>query len=345
MESADFTLNDGSLPMLRAETRPAVTLNWQEEMQRALRNGRELLDFCDLSPAALDFDPEPDFPCRVPRPWAARIRKGDPRDPLLLQVLPRKCERSVVPGFGTDPTGDLHALAGPGLLHKYRSRCLLVTTAACAVHCRYCFRRHFPYAEQTTPWPDLGACLQAHPDIREVILSGGDPLMLPTARLQRLAKVLEDWPQVQTLRLHTRMPVVLPARVDSELVDFLRQLPQQVVVVLHVNHARELDEETAAALAALRRAGVHLLNQAVLLRGVNDSTDSQRELCEALFTQGVLPYYLHLLDPVAGAAHFAIDTATALAMHAALRAVLPGYLVPRLAQEKPGEAAKRVLAG
>lgn len=345
MESADFTLNDGALPMSRPEMPPAPALNWQQEMQQALRNGRELLEFCHLSPTALDFDPDPDFPCRVPRPWAARIRKGDPRDPLLLQVLPRICEQETVPGFGTDPTGDLRALAGPGLLHKYRSRCLLVTTAACAVHCRYCFRRHFPYGEQATPWPDLGTHLAAHPEIREVILSGGDPLMLPTARLQRLAAMLGQQPQVRTLRIHTRMPVVLPARVDAELLDFFRRLPLQVVMVLHVNHAQELDQTTATTLAALREAGVHLLNQAVLLRAVNDRTDSQQALAETLFSQGVLPYYLHLLDPVAGAAHFTVDTASALALHAELRRALPGYLVPRLAQEKPGEAAKRVLAG
>ncbi len=318
---------------------------WQQEMRQALRSTRDLLAFCGLDENALDADIEPDFPCRVPRPWAARIRRGDPADPLLLQVLPRRLEGQVVPGFVADPTGDLQARAAPGLLQKYRGRCLLVTTAACAIHCRYCFRRHFPYTEETASWTALEAYLNQHPEIGEVILSGGDPLMLPTGRLKGLAAVLRRQPRVRTLRIHTRMPVVLPARVDEHLLAWLEQLPQPVVMVLHVNHARELDDETAETLADLRRAGVHLLNQAVLLRGVNDSTDSQRQLCEALFTQGVLPYYLHLLDPVAGAAHHAVSEAEALALHQGLRQSLPGYLVPRLAQECPGEAAKRVLAG
>ncbi len=318
---------------------------WQEEMRQALRTGRALLDFCGLSPETLDLDSRPDFPCRVPRPWAARIRPGDPEDPLLLQVLPRLREREQVPGFVTDPTADLAALRGPGLLQKYRGRCLVVATSACAVHCRYCFRRHFPYGDQQEPWQALRAALQRDSDIREVILSGGDPLMLPTHRLERLGELLADHPRVKTLRFHTRMPVVLPQRVDGPLLDWLARQPTRLVMVLHVNHAQELDQATFRALDELRRAGVHLLNQAVLLEGVNADTDSLQALCETLFTQGVLPYYLHLLDPVAGAAHFLVGDEQALALHRDLRARLPGYLVPRLARERPGEAAKLVLAG
>ena len=317
--------------------------HWQQALRHSLKNVGELLRFCQVPADALDVDVAPEFPLRVTRVWAARIRKGDVRDPLLRQVLPLADERLAVAGFVADPTGDCQALAASGLLHKYRGRCLVVSTAACAIHCRYCFRRHFPYGEQRLDSGKLAAYLRQRPEVAEVILSGGDPLMLTDDRLRALTAVLPD--AVHTLRIHTRMPVVLPARVDAGLLEWLAGLPQQVVLVLHVNHARELDGETARALQALRQAGVHLLNQAVLLRGVNDSAARLRSLMEALFSQGVLPYYLHLLDPVAGAAHFQVPEAEALALHRQLRAVLPGYLVPRLAREYPGEAAKRVLAG
>ncbi len=333
-------MNSISLPMPAREEAP-----WQEEMRHALRTGRELLDFCGLAPDVMDLDAQPDFPCRIPRPWAARIRPGDPEDPLLLQVLPRLRERERVPGFVTDPTADLAALRGAGLLQKYQGRCLVVATSACAIHCRYCFRRHFPYGEQQDPWQALRKVLQADTGIREVILSGGDPLMLTTRRLEMLGDLLAGFPRVKTLRFHTRMPVVLPQRVDGPLLGWLRRLPQRLVMVLHVNHAQELDDATAHALRQLRQVGVQLLNQAVLLEGVNADTDSLQALCETLFTQGVLPYYLHLLDPVAGAAHFQVEDVRALRLHRQLRARLPGYLVPRLAREQPGEPAKRVLAG
>jgi EF-P beta-lysylation protein EpmB len=289
------------------------------------------------------------FPLRVPPGYLARIRHGDPDDPLLRQVLPLGAELDETPGYVTDPVGDLQSLAGTGVLHKYHGRALLVTTGACAIHCRYCFRREFPYAEQHAGAQQFAgalALIREDASITEVLLSGGDPLTLGNRRLGQLLGDLEQIPHLQRVRVHTRLPVVLPERIDAGFIAMwgaVRRL--QRIVVIHANHAQELAgaADVHTALAALRDCGTTLLNQSVLLRGVNDSTAALEALSLALFEAGVLPYYLHLLDPVRGAAHFDVPVAEAQALHAALTARLPGYLVPRLVREVAGAPAKTML--
>lgn len=287
------------------------------------------------------------FPLRVPRGFVARMRHGDPADPLLRQVLPLDLETLAVEGFGLDAVGDAAARSGRGVLQKYQGRALLVATGSCAVHCRYCFRRHYPYGEDSAAanaWQAALDTIGADPSVDEVILSGGDPLSLSTAKLRELGERLLALPQVRRLRIHSRLPVVLPERVDAELLDWLAALPLQKVMVIHANHAREFDASVAQSLAGLRGAGLTVLNQAVLLRGINDSVEDQVELAEASFASGALPYYLHQLDRVAGAAHFEVPDADSLAIESALRKLLPGYLVPRLVREVAGAASKLPLS-
>ena len=318
---------------------------WQRALARAISDPRELLRRLALDPAAVDLSAaDSGFPLRVPESYVRRMQPGDPDDPLLRQVLPVATERRVAAGYSADPVGDLASAVRPGLLHKYAGRVLLVATGACAVHCRYCFRRHFPYSGETARGKRLQAALdyiRADPSIREVILSGGDPLSLSDERLAELTAALAEIPHVEILRVHTRTPVVLPERVDGDLLAWLSGWPRTRVVVLHANHAREIDAQVAEAARALAGAGARLLNQAVLLRGVNDSVGALEALSRRLFTAGVLPYYLHLLDPVAGASHFEVPERTARRLIEVLAARLPGYLVPRLAQEVPGATSKR----
>jgi EF-P beta-lysylation protein EpmB len=274
------------------------------------------------------------------------MRHGDRHDPLLRQVLPLDDELRTVPGFGLDAVGDGAARVARGVIHKYEGRALLVATGSCAINCRYCFRRHFPYAEETAAasgWAAAIEAIAADASVSEVILSGGDPLALATHKLAELTDRLRVIPHVRRLRIHTRLPVVLPERVDDALLAWLSTLPWPVVVVVHANHGNEFDADVDAAMGALRAVGATLLNQAVLLAGVNDSADALATLCERGFEAGVLPYYLHQLDRVAGTAHFEVDDARARALHAALVARLPGYLVPRLVREVAGDASKRAL--
>jgi EF-P beta-lysylation protein EpmB len=323
----------------------AAPARWQRLWRDAVRDPRELLALVGLPALAgrVSEAAAAQFPLRVPRGFVARMRPGDPADPLLRQVLPLDDEDRIVPGFVLDAVGDRDARGGTGIVHKYEGRALLVATGSCAIHCRYCFRRHFPYGEETAAagqWREALAYLAADPGLSEVLLSGGDPLSLATPKLAEFTGALAGLPHVRRLRLHTRLPVVLPERVDDALLAWLSALPQQRVVVIHANHANEIDDRVARALAELRRAGATLLNQAVLLRGVNDGVEAQAALSERLFEAGVLPYYLHQLDRVAGTAHFEVPDAEALALHAALAARLPGYLVPRLVREVAGAPAK-----
>ena len=321
---------------------------WQQALQDAVSDPAELLGLLRLGPEWL----EPAraaarrFPLRVPRGFVDRMHRGDPRDPLLLQVLPLGAELDEVPGYVTDPVGDLAAKAGPGLLHKYQGRALLVTTGACAIHCRYCFRRHFPYDDENASRagfaPALGA-IRADTSIGEVILSGGDPLTLNDRRLTLLWEGLAAIPHVRRVRIHTRLPVVLPERIDGAFLEAWSAVPLQKVVVVHANHANEIDRTVRVAIAGLRAADTTVLNQTVLLRGINDRVTDLMALSEALFEAGALPYYLHLLDRVAGAAHFDTPAATARRLVADLATHLPGYLVPRLVREEPGAPAKTVL--
>ncbi len=313
---------------------------WQRALAQCYRDAAALLRDLGIAPQDLALaQGAANFPLRVPRSYARRMRRGDPRDPLLRQVLPLAAEDRPAPGFVADPVGDTAALAAPGLLHKYHGRALLLVSGACAVHCRYCFRRHFPYSEaggRAGEWAEALDRVATDERIREVILSGGDPLAVSDTRLAALVHDLEAVPHVRRLRIHTRLPVVLPCRIDDALLAWLGRTRLQVVVVIHANHGNEIDDEVTAALARLQGTGATLLNQSVLLRGVNDDAAVLAALCEQLFDAGVLPYYLHLLDRVQGAAHFEVPEAEALAIHRELLTRLPGYLVPRLVREKAG---------
>ncbi|MEO7062817.1 MAG: EF-P beta-lysylation protein EpmB [Dokdonella sp.] len=330
------------IPVNRAPAQPA---RWQQLWRDAVSDPHELLGLLDLSPHSAALLPATDtgFALRVPRGFIARMRRGDPTDPLLLQVLPRAAEIVDVPGFSHDAVGDIAARATHGVLHKYRGRALLIATGSCAINCRYCFRRHFPYAEETAAanhWQQALAYLRSDDSISEVILSGGDPLALATAKLAELTDALVTIPHIRRLRIHTRLPIVLPERIDAEFSSWLGALRLQRVVVLHANHPNEIDSAVLDACARLRDAGATLLNQAVLLRAINDSAETLCVLSERLFDAGVLPYYLHQLDRVAGAAHFEVDDEQALVLLRAMRERLPGYLIPRLVREVAGAPYK-----
>jgi EF-P beta-lysylation protein EpmB len=323
-------------------------VHWRTELARAYTDVRGLLAALALTPGQVpDLDPNPGaFRLLVPRGFAALMTPGDPHDPLLRQVLPLGAESLAVAGYGADPLGDGAATRLPGLIQKYRGRALLMTHGACAVHCRYCFRRHYPYAQGGGHSARIEGALDAiaaDPGIGELILSGGDPLMLDDAALAGLFGRLGAVPHLRRLRLHTRLPVVLPERVDEGLCALLGAAPRPTVLVIHANHPRELGGRVPVALARLAATGITLLNQGVLLAGVNDDADTLALLSERLFELGVLPYYLHQLDPVQGAAHFAVPDRRARALHAGLRERLPGYLVPRLVREVAGDPAKRPL--
>lgn len=332
-----------------AQTSPLIQPEaWQRDLREAYRRPADLLTALGL-PAdlhAADRHAEARFPFRVPRPFAARMRHGDPADPLLLQVLPQHAEGLASPLFVADPVGDLAAERAPALLQKYEGRALLLITGACAVNCRYCFRQHFPYAGKLgeDELEQALAALAADPSVHEIILSGGDPLTLRDDALAGLVTRLARIPHLRRLRVHTRLPVVIPNRVTDGLLALITHTRLKPVVVLHVNHAREIDASLAAAARRFVEARVPLLNQSVLLAGINDDLTALAELSEALFDASILPYYLHRLDRVAGAAHFEVPARRARALAAALRAHLPGFLVPRFVQEVPGAPAKLPLA-
>ena len=340
-----FPVADAKLDIVPPAGRHDKPPRWREELASAVTDPEELRRRLGLPETLLPGMRRAArlFPLRVPEAWIARIRPGDPADPLLRQVLPLDREAEARPGFGPDPVGDLSARIGSGILQKYAGRALLIATGACAVHCRYCFRRQFPYAAETASRARFRNALEAlgkRPDIREVILSGGDPLSLSDDRLAELVAGLEAIPSIRRLRIHTRLPVAVPSRVDERLLNWLGATRMDVVVVLHVNHPRELDGPTREAIAGLRGSGAVLLNQAVLLAGVNDSEDALLDLSEALFDCRVMPYYLHMLDPVEGAAHFFVPSERAVSLHAALMRRLPGFLVPRLVRELAGTPHK-----
>ncbi len=326
---------------------------WRSELRQAIRSSAELLAFVGVSDAdelaASDFPTmaSSDFPTMVPRGFAARMQPGNRQDPLLRQVLAVSAEQQDVAGFVADPLQENTSFSStPGLIHKYKGRALLITNGACAINCRYCFRRHFPYAEHR-PSQLQGALdtVAADASIEEIILSGGDPLLLDDDALGRLVDQLADIDHLQRLRIHSRIPVVLPERVTEALLRLLQNCRLRCVMVIHANHGNELDDTTARALSQIAASGTWLLNQTVLLRGVNDSAASQIALAKALFSQGVQPYYLHMPDRVAGTAHFYVDDAAALTVYRDMQANLPGYLLPKLVREVPGDAAKRIVSG
>jgi EF-P beta-lysylation protein EpmB len=280
---------------------------------------------------------------RVPQAFVDRMRHNDWDDPLLQQVLPARLEANNTPGFATDPVGDQAAKVARGLLHKYQGRALLISTGACAVHCRYCFRQHFPYSSEHASGAfsqDAIDHIANTPSIEEVILSGGDPLMLATDRLRALTDQLATIGHIKRLRIHTRLPIVLPDRITPSLMEWLSKLPWPVVMVVHANHAQEFDRTVDEALARIATTGTTLFNQAVLLRGINDSIEALVDLMERSFAAGALPYYLHRLDRVDGAAHFDVSAADGLALMEALRCRLSGYLVPKFVEEVAGRPYK-----
>ncbi len=320
--------------------------SWQQILSQGFSSAHELLSFLELSADAGSPGAEKQFKTRVPRGFAARMQVGNRHDPLLLQVLAVQDELHSTSGFVEDPLDEAASNAIPGLIHKYHGRVLLTVTGACAINCRYCFRRHFPYQDNNpgrSGWQPVLDYIAADTNIHEVILSGGDPLLATDAVLAPLLAQLSSIPHLTTLRLHTRIPVVLPERVNDALIDMLQGNRLQTVVVLHSNHAHELDEQVARVCARLRDAGFHMLNQSVLLAGVNDDADVLAALSKRLFACGVLPYYLHLLDKVQGAAHFDVSMNDALAIYSQLQALLPGYLVPRLAREEAGRRHKTLV--
>jgi L-lysine 2,3-aminomutase len=336
------------LPSVGAEIQNSPP-SWQRLLNEAIRDPAELCRVLRLSDAdaAAAVRAAADFTLFAPRGYVARMRPGDRHDPLLLQVLPLAAELADSPSFMPDPVGDQQAEKAPGLLHKYRGRVLLITTGACAIHCRYCFRRHFPYSDaphSLADWQPALDQIAADMSIEEVILSGGDPLMLVDPWLSRLAQRLSEIGHVRRLRLHTRLPIVLPERVGQELLDWLcgtRLLP---VVVVHANHPAEICPPVAAALTRLVDAGIMVLNQSVLLRRVNDNADVLADLCRRLVELRVAPYYLHQLDRVRGAAHFEVEEETGRRLIDELRRRLPGYAVPRYVRETPGGECKEPLA-
>ncbi len=336
------TIIKQSAILARSDRQPKQSA-WRDELRQAFRRPEALLDFLGLpTPSRADGD-TPAFPMLVPQAYARRMQPGDANDPLLRQVLPDPSENDSVAGFVSDPVGDSASRRERGLLHKYAGRVLIITTGACAVHCRYCFRQTFPYASNHADIDRDRSTLDyiaARNDIEEVILSGGDPLMLDTSRLASFTDQLRAIPHIQRLRLHTRLPVVLPSRVDQDLCDWIGGLPWPVVIVIHANHAAEFDSDVDQAIQRLRQSGALLFNQAVLLAGVNDSETILSQLMRRSFDAGVVPYYLHLLDRVSGAARFEADRQKAVELIDLLRVKLSGYLVPRLVREQAGAPYK-----
>ena len=335
--------------MIAQAMTPLHRRGWRAVLADVVTDPKELYALLDL-PAPRRFitdDSQTPFRLRVPRGYIARMQVGDPTDPLLRQVLPIPAEATQVSGYSFDPLREMNTQTNPGLLSKYRGRVLLVMTGACAIHCRYCFRRHFPYGESSIGQRHLTeviAALEADKSITEVILSGGDPLTLDDSYLGEFVQRLEEIPHLARLRIHTRLPIVIPERVDDKLLSWLSATRLNTVVVLHVNHANELTDDVAHALSTLRQSGTTLLNQSVLLKGVNDNAAVLKDLSNRLFDANVLPYYLHMLDTVQGAAHFEVGEALARRLIEQIRAELPGYLVPRLAREIAMQPFKTVLA-
>lgn len=322
------------------------SLNWQKILSQGFTSATELLKFLELPVERANILAEQQFSSRIPLGFAQRMRKGNPFDPLLLQVLAVDQELDLVAGYTKDPVHESQTNVMRGLIHKYHGRVLLTLTGACAINCRYCFRRHFPYQENNpgrSGWKEVADYIAKDCSISEVILSGGDPLLAADAVLSEVLQLIEAIPHVHTVRIHTRFPVVLPERINPAFIEVLNASRLNKVIVLHCNHAQELDKQVQAACEDLKQAGCHLLNQSVLLSGINDNAQTLAELSQALFSFGVLPYYLHVMDKVSGAAHFDMAFTKAQQIYQELQTLLPGYLVPRLVREEPGKLSKTQL--
>ena len=321
---------------------------WRSEMASAIRDVDDLWDTLalplEMLPAAREQSKA--FPLMVTRPFLGRMKRGDLNDPLLRQVMPLAQEGAVITGYGPDPVGESLVHDEPGLLRKYQGRALLICTGSCAVHCRYCFRRHFPYDQRPRGkrwWSSACERIAEDSSIDEVILSGGDPFVLPDNELQALVTDLAQIPHVERLRVHTRLPIMIPQRIDEALLSWMAQTRLKVIVVIHANHAQEFDDEVVESLKRLAMTGVHLFNQSVLMKDINDSAEALLALSKRLLSSSVMPYYLHALDPVQGAAHFAVSDERACVIMDELHRRASGYLIPRLVREVPGEVGKRWL--
>lgn len=323
--------------------------SWQQVLAESITDPEQLMASLGLNTTQHAINPTvlKQFSCRVPQPYFNRIEKNNPDDPLLKQVLPINQELEQTPGYSIDPLAEIQASPADGFLHKYHGRVLVPLTGACAINCRYCFRRHFDYGQHSlspTRWQNLLDYLQDNPEISEVIFSGGDPLIIKDPNLQKLIDQISALPQISTLRLHTRLPIVIPQRITHHLINMLHQCRLNIVMVVHCNHANEIDDLVTQTMLKLKATGVTLLNQSVLLNDINDDAHSLIQLSHRLFSAGILPYYIHLLDKVQGAAHFDVKPEKALNLIESIRSKLPGYLVPRLAQEVPNQSSKQVIA-
>ncbi|MCK9503208.1 MAG: EF-P beta-lysylation protein EpmB [Porticoccaceae bacterium] len=321
---------------------------WKMELRNAVTSSGELLKLLDLdtSPLADAVTAKSPFPLRAPLSFVARMEKGNPDDPLLKQVLPLISEEVPVPGFSADPLMENAYNPTPGIIHKYQGRVLLISTPVCAINCRYCFRRHFPYGDNNPgkrQWLESLDYIRGDTSIREVILSGGDPLATDDEHLSWLVGQLDAIPQLKRLRIHSRLPVVIPSRINDDCLAWMLKSRLKLSMVVHINHGNEINHEVSAAIARLRTQGIMVFNQSVLLKGINDNTETLIELSEKLFDAGIVPYYLHTLDPVAGAGHFHCDTPAALTLYRELQRQLPGYLLPKLVRDVPGTSSKLII--
>lgn len=319
---------------------------WQSDLATAFSNPVDLLRYLNIDTALYSLGAQENFAIRVPLGYAACMEKGNINDPLLRQVLPIKEELNSPPDYHQDPVGDLAALKENCIIHKYHGRVLFISSGGCAINCRYCFRRNFPYADvQMNKQKEAAAFnyISNNTSINEIIFSGGDPLLLSNQRLKELINKFSAIPHITRIRIHTRIPIVLPSRLNTDLVAILGNAPLPIIIVTHCNHSNELSQQVTRACLSLRQENITLLNQSVLLRDINDSFLTLHQLSEQLFKSGILPYYLHLLDKARGTAHFAVKQSEALKIHKQLQGALPGYLVPKLVSEHQGEAAKTLL--
>ncbi|MGE4349452.1 MAG: EF-P beta-lysylation protein EpmB [Candidatus Berkiella sp.] len=316
---------------------------WQQSVKQLITCPTALLQFLELQPSQLAWQIDKHFPLRVSISFAAKMQKANPHDPLLRQVLSSQEESLPTHNYTKDPLQEKAVNPIPGVLHKFKSRVLLTLTQSCPIHCRYCFRRYFPYEANrisTKTWPAIKAYLQADPSIQEIVLSGGDPLMLPDERIGEFLAYLEDVQHIKIIRFHTRFPIIIPERITPDFVNMLNQSRFKKIMIYHVNHAQELCATIKAGVSLLQQAQIPILNQSVLLKDVNDKAQTLIDLSWQLFEHGILPYYIHLLDAVEGTGHFAVDKREAFVLEQSLRHHLPGYLVPKFVKEVPGEPAK-----
>jgi EF-P beta-lysylation protein EpmB len=320
---------------------------WQQELADGFSNIDEICKYLNIpladNKATLSAI---NFPFRVPREFVDRMEKGNLNDPLLKQILPTVDEHIATPDFTHDPVGDLQSMTETGVIHKYQGRVLLITTGSCAINCRYCFRRNFPYGDfqlSSSKYIKAINYIESHQDISEVILSGGDPLLLNDQKLIGLIQKIESIPHIKRIRIHSRIPIVLPSRITTELCEYLLAVKKDIILVVHANHANELNDKVKFACKQLKSANITLLNQAVLLKGINNTVERLSTLHEKLFTFNIMPYYLHLLDKAAGTVHFEVSEDEGILLMNQIKKILPGYLVPKLVKELTGATNKIII--